>query len=74
MPLVALATTPRQRAILECLSTAGGEATLDELVARLEVGVSDILADVTLLELRSIVRRSRTGVRLHKPLSGGGSR
>ncbi len=72
MPLAALATTPRQRAILEVLSTAGGEASLDELVVRLEVGVSDILADVTLLELRSIVRRSRDGVRLHRPLSGGG--
>lgn len=56
--------TPGQRAIVEVLRDAGQAMLVDQLAARTRLPVNQLLADLTLLEIRGRVRKDRSGVSL----------
>ena len=56
--------TPGQRAIVEVLRDAGQAMLVDQLAARTRLPVNQLLADLTLLEIRGRVRKDQSGVSL----------
>lgn len=56
--------TPGQLAIVEVLRDAGQAMLVDQLAARTRLPVNQLLADLTLLEIRGRVRKDRSGISL----------
>ena len=56
--------TPGQLAIVEVLRDAGQAMLVDQLAARTRLPVNQLLADLTLLEIRGRVRKDQSGVSL----------
>lgn len=56
--------TPGQLAIVEALRDAGRAMLVDQLAARTQAPVNQLLADLTLLEIRGRISKDRSGVSL----------
>jgi DNA processing protein len=56
--------TERQRAIVEVVRDAGRPVEVEAIAERVEMDVGSLLAEVTVLEIRGVVRRGRGGLEL----------
>ncbi|MCZ6836447.1 MAG: DNA-processing protein DprA [Planctomycetota bacterium] len=56
--------TPGQQTIVEVLKGDGMSMLVDQLAAKTGMAMSQLLADLTLLEIRGLVKKDRSGIRL----------